>query len=134
VSATQQQRQELNAMAFLFKVNVLLYTVAPVVLIPCWAYYEDNWWLLFGIPVSYMGSLSAAFRAKLVILFSLLCVGVWLGVGFSIHQYITFFFFCAWWGAIFFRWANELLQMAEETRKKTANQSASENPEIAEAR
>ena len=44
----------------IFKIFVLLYTVAPLILVPIWAYREHNAWLLAGIPVSYIASYSAA--------------------------------------------------------------------------
>src|SRR5438132_32936 len=77
----------------------------PLILIPLWAYHERNAWLLIGISISYLGSFSAAFNSKLIFLFLMLCIGVWLKAGFSFHQYITFFFFCAAFGYLFFELA-----------------------------
>ena len=100
----------------IFSILVLLYTIAPLILISLWAYRERNGWLLLGIPISYVASYSAAAGSKLVFLFLALCIGVWLKLGFSFHQYITFFFFCALWGYLFF-------ELAESTQNEYALQS-----------
>ena len=107
----------------IFNVFVLLYMLAPLILVPTWAYHERNAWLLAGIPASYIASYSAAAHSKLIFLFLMLCIGVWLKAGFSFHQYITFFFFCSLWGYLFF-------QLAESTQNEYALQSLIERPEI----
>jgi hypothetical protein len=107
----------------IFNIFVLLYSFAPLILIPIWAYHERNAWLLVGIAVSYIASYSAAARSKLIFLFLLLCIGVWLKAGFNFHQYITFFFFCALCGYLFF-------QLAESTQNEYALQSLIERPDI----
>jgi hypothetical protein len=107
----------------IFSFFVLLYTVAPLILIPIWTYHERNAWLLIGIPVSYAASYSAAAHSKIIFLFLMLCIGVWLKVGFSFHQYITFFFFCSLWGYLFF-------ELAESTQTQYALQSLIERPDI----
>ena len=107
----------------IFNTFVVLYTLAPLILIPIWAYRERNAWLLAGIPVSYIASYSAAAHSKLIVLFLLLCIGVWLKAGFSFHQYITFFFFCSLFGYLCFAWA-------ESTQNDYALQSLTEHPDI----
>lgn len=90
-----------------FHIFTLLYMLAPLVVIPVWAYYVGTWWLLLGIPVTYFAVFLAASKSKLIYLFTCLCIGVWFKLGFSIHQYITFHFLCATWGHIFFACAEE---------------------------
>jgi hypothetical protein len=107
----------------IFNVLVLLYTLAPPALVSAWALYEHNWWLLLGISVSYAASYSAARGSKIIFLFLCLCIGVWIKNGFSIHQYITFFFFCALWGYMLF-------QMAESAQNEYAMQSLIESPDL----
>jgi hypothetical protein len=107
----------------IFNIFVILYTIAPLILISLWAYRERNGWLLLGIPISYAASYSAAAGSKLIFLFLALCIGVWLKLGFSFHQYITFFFFCALWGYLFF-------QLAESTQNEYALQSLIERADI----
>jgi hypothetical protein len=107
----------------IFSIFVLLYTLAPLILVPAWAYYERNAWLLAGIPVSYIASYSAAAHSKLIFLFLVLCIGVWLKAGFSFHQYITFFFFCSLSGYLFF-------ELAESTQNEYALRSLIERPDI----
>lgn len=107
----------------IFSIFVVLYTIAPLLVVSVWAYHERNAWFLIGIPVSYIASYSAAARSKLIFLFQMLCIGVWLKAGFSFHQYITFFFFCSLWGYLFFR-------LAESTQNEYALQSLIERSDI----
>jgi hypothetical protein len=58
-------------------------------------------------------------------LFFALCVGVWLKLGFSFHQYITFFFFSALWGYLLF-------ELAESTQNEYALQTFIGRPDIFE--
>src|SRR5947209_7551116 len=71
----------------LFNLFCLAYQLGPLILIPIWTYFEGNWWLLAGIPVSYLGSRSAAWKSKLFFLLRVLVIGNWIAAGFSIHQY-----------------------------------------------
>jgi hypothetical protein len=107
----------------IFNIFVFLYMLSPLILVPIWAYHERNAWLLAGIPVSYIASYSAAANSKLIVLFLVLCIGVWLKAGFSFHQHITFFFFCALFGYLCFAWA-------ESTQNDYALQSLIEHPNI----
>jgi hypothetical protein len=109
----------------IFNTFVLLYMLAPLILVSIWSYQERNAWLLIGIPVSYIASFSAAAHSKLIFLFLMLCIGVWFKAGFSFHQYITFFFFCSLWGYLFFK-------LAESTQNEYALQSLIERPDVFE--
>ena len=110
----------------MFNLLAVLYQIGPLLLIPLWAYHESNWWLLIGIGVSWVASFSAASRSKLFFLFACLCIGLWIHSGFSIYQYITFYFFCALWGYMFF-------QMAEVAEQEYAT-CLIENPELFDGR
>jgi hypothetical protein len=112
-----------GARKVMFHFLVLLYTVAPLFVVPAWAFYERDWWLLLGIPVSYAATYSATRGAKIIFLFLLVCIGIWIRSGFSIHQYVTFFFFCALWGYILF-------QMAESAQNEYAMQSLVESSDL----
>jgi hypothetical protein len=105
----------------IFNLLVLLYTVAPLFLVSPWAFHERNWWLLMGIPVCYVATYSATRGSKIIFLFLCVCIGVWIRSGFSIHQYISFFFFCALWGYMLF-------QIAESAQNEYAMQLLVENP------
>jgi hypothetical protein len=99
----------------MFKLFAFLYMIIPLIVIPYWAYANANWYLLFGILFSYFGSYTS-FSPRLkgfTPLFLLLCIGVWIGKGFSIHQYITFFFFCSLWGYIMAKIAEEYDQQSK---------------------
>jgi hypothetical protein len=56
--------------------------------------------LLLGIVVSYLASLCAQTKVFPFYLALLFCIGFWIRSGFSIHQYLTFFFLCAAWGHV----------------------------------
>jgi len=85
-----------------FTLFAIFYTALPLLLIPTWSYIQTNWWLLLGIPISYLGAFSAASRSKLIYLFLLFCLWNWFKHGFDIHLYTTFYFLCALWGCFFF--------------------------------
>lgn len=103
-------------MKSMFKLFAFLYMFAPLIIVPYWAYSNDNWYFLFGIAFSYAGSYSSfAPRLKsFIFLFALLSIGVWLKTGFSIHQYITFFFFCSLWGYLTAKIAEEYNQLSKK--------------------
>jgi vacuolar-type H+-ATPase subunit I/STV1 len=75
----------------------ILFAAGTFVAIPIWSYQQQNWWLLFGILFSLIGMISSGGITGLL---TCLCIGVWIKQGFSIHQYITFFYFCLLWGQI----------------------------------
>jgi hypothetical protein len=92
-------------------------------IIPFWAYHEHKWWLLIGIIVA---SLIAPQLEQLKPYAAggwCLCasVGFWFSGG--IHSYWTFFSFCAFWGCMFFR-------LAEDVQKEYAIQSLKNNREL----
>jgi len=108
---------------FVFNMLVMLYTIAPLLIIPFWAYHEHHWWLLIGIVVA---SLIATQLEQIKpytagALFLCATIGFWLYGG--IHSYFTFFSFCGLWGSMFFR-------MAEDVQKEYAIQSLKNNPEL----
>jgi hypothetical protein len=107
----------------IFNFLVLLYLIAPLFIIPLWAYHERNWWLLIGIVVASVVSPQLAQRKGHSIggLLLLACIVFWFFKG--IHNYYTFFSLCGLWGYMFF-------QMAEEAQREYAMQSLIENPEL----
>ena len=86
------QRRILTSLHLLF---TFLYGWAPLVIVPLLAYHYDSWWLLFGILFSYAGA-----AGQLSVLFAVVAIGFWIGNGFDIRQYLTFFFFCNLWGCL----------------------------------
>ena len=107
----------------LFGVYVMLYLVAPIVIIPIWAYHEGNWWLLFGIIVACVIAPQLAQRkghlfGGLLLLTSAL---FWYLMG--IHSYYTFYSVCALWSYMFF-------QIADNSQAAFAMRSLVESPDI----
>lgn len=112
----------------IFTILILLYTVAPIIFIPLWAWHERNWWLLFGIIVSAIGSQIARLliynKQKLNSIGGFLlfvCVLCWGLLG--IRNYYTFFPLCALWGLMFF-------MIADNAEEEYALQSLVENPDV----
>ncbi len=93
--------------AAVFASWVVIYSVAPLLLIPLWAWHEGNWWLLLGIVVSWLGLQSRSIAPLLLIW----VIGSWIRAG--IHSYFTFFPLCALSSSLLF-------QIAEETQKSFA--------------
>ena len=101
----QLDRTTKRVLGSIFLVFWLLYFVAPLLLVPIFAYSAGNAWLLFGILFSYVGTASAPSRSSVVTLATLGMIGFWLSQGFSIYQYATFYYFCALWGFLMYRFA-----------------------------
>jgi tetratricopeptide (TPR) repeat protein len=100
----------------MFKIFVMFYMVVPLILIPILCYYANNWWLLLGIPCSYLFSFFATMRnnnyggrwtSNLIYYFLIFCIVYWIRNGFHLYDYVTFFFFSSLWGTFFFKVADQ---------------------------
>jgi hypothetical protein len=78
-------------------ISYLIFYAGTFLVIPYLSYQNGNWWLLIGSLVSLSGMIASP---SIVGLYACLCIGVWIGQGFSFYQYVTFFFFCLLWGSI----------------------------------
>ena len=107
----------------IFNTLVMLYLIAPLILIPLWAYHERNWWLLLGIIVACLIAPQLAQRKGYFIggVFLAASFVFWISKG--VHNYYTFFSLCALWSYMFF-------QMAESVQMDYAMQSLVESPEL----
>ena len=85
-------------MKAIFGLFFVLYALAPFIVVPLLAYALGNWLLLFGILFSFGGSNSRG--VGVVGLLTCVAIGCWLKMGFDIHQYVTFFYFCSLWGCV----------------------------------
>jgi len=50
----------------LFAVCWFLYLLAPILIIPVWAYHERNWWLLLGIVASLIATQLAQLKGSFI--------------------------------------------------------------------
>jgi hypothetical protein len=107
----------------MFTFFALLYQVAPVVVVPLWAYHVGTWWLLFGIAFSYLGSALAEQYSRSIFLFGCYCLGFWIRNGFNSHDYTTFCFLCASSGYM-------LWHLADTVRTSCARQSLISSPTV----
>ena len=114
----------------IFNVLVMLYLLAPAVVLSFWAYRKGDWWPLIGIAVSWISTFWTANSRAIVYgskmtggLLFLVCILSWLALG--IHSYVTFLLLCALWGCVVF-------QMAEICQNDYALQCLTENPGLFE--
>ena len=99
-----------------FRVCFLFYLVAPVLVIPVWAYHEQNWWLLLGIVVASLIAPQLAQRKGSSIGGLLLLASLIFFFTKGVHNYFTFFSLCALWSYFFFQLAEAVqIQSAEHT-------------------
>jgi len=99
-----------------FSIFVMLYTHAPLIIVPIISIINKNWILLFGILFVYLFTYFAIWRNKsiggwkgnIIYWFTCLMFGWWVSGGFHFFEPITFFFFCAVWGDIMFTTADKL--------------------------
>ena len=115
----------------MFTIFVMLYMAVPIIAIPLLAYHADNWWLLFGIPFSYLftyfatwanNKYSGKWKSNMIYYFLIFCIVYWIRNGFHFYDYATFFFFCSLWGTFFFKVADQVqfdyaLQLLKEDTK-----------------
>lgn len=105
-----------------FMVFLMLYLVAPILVISFWAYHERNWWLLLGIIVACLIAPQLAQRrgssiGGLLLIASLIALFIK-----GVHNCFTFFFLCAFWSYLFF-------QLTEAVRIVCARQTLIDSPE-----
>lgn len=105
-----------------FTICFLSYLVAPVLVIPVWAYHERNWWLLLGIVVASLIAPQLAQRKGSSIGGLLLIASLIFFFTKGLHNYFTFFPLCAFWSYFFF-------QLAEAVRFESAKQTLIDSPE-----
>jgi len=120
-----------GARRIIFSILVLLYTVAPFIFIPLWAWHERNPWLLIGIIVSALGTRAAARliyneQKQYSIAAFLLIASIASWISFGIHSIYTFFALSGLWGVTLF-------MIADKAETEYALQSLLENPELFEA-
>jgi hypothetical protein len=106
-----------------FDLLSLLYMAGPLIFTPLWAYQVRNWWLLIGIPVSYLATASAGRYSRMIFYFGCYWVGFVIHNGFSVFHFTTFYFFCAVCGYM-------LWQLADTTRMACARRSLIDDHEI----
>lgn len=112
----------------IFNLLSLLYMAGPLILIPLWAYYVGNWWLLIGMPVSYLATASAGRYSPMIFYFGCYWVGFVIHNGLSVFHFhfTTFYFLCAVYGYM-------LWQLADTTRMACARQSLIDSDELYDA-
>lgn len=79
-----------------FNFFVVFYWLSPLIVVPIGAYFADNWWLLFGVLFSYLGSMTASM--KLIFAPILYCIGEAISRHWHFKDYDDFFILCMLWG------------------------------------
>ncbi len=119
-----------GARRIIFNILVLLYTVAPFIFVPLWAWHERNPWLLIGIIVSALGTRVAARliyneqkQYSIAAFLLIASIASWIALG--IHSSYTFYALSGLWGVTLF-------MIADNAEKEYAMQSLLENPGLFE--
>jgi hypothetical protein len=112
----------------IFNILVLLYLVSPFILIPLWAWHEENWWLLLGIVVAFVATRFAAnhtyHRMKQTAIGAILAgAAAYFLLSKGIHNYYPFFIVSALWGY-------GLFVLADRAQNRFAMKTLIENPEV----
>lgn len=90
-----------------FNIYVLMYTLFPIIFIPCFAYHYNNWLILLGLPITYLGVFLGGRKSSFPFYITLGLLGWWTAAGFHFHSFPVFFIVCLWWGYIWFQIADE---------------------------
>lgn len=96
--------------------SVIITVATPLIIVPFIAYKFGNWWLLFGLLAVLLGQFLGVLKKggySVIALATLFCIGLWMRNGFSLHQYVTFFYFCLLFGFISFGTMNEYQKRKE---------------------
>lgn len=102
-------------MKYMFKFFASLYLFAPLIFVPIWAYHNNNWILLFGILISYLGSFITAKGGKTLLIGIIIAIIVaWVSEGFHLATPYFFYLISYLWGSINFLWAESY----DQERKK----------------
>lgn len=80
---------------------VFSYTLIPYIIVIIFSIVFKDYWLLLGILIC---SISASY-SQIIIWGEMACLGYFLMGGFNFHNHVTFFFFCALWSGVFFRYS-----------------------------
>jgi hypothetical protein len=75
--------------------------------VPFFAFHFSNWWLLFGIVFSYIGSLSGAWKTHLPAYLMLYFIGEAIAGHYHFKDYDDFFYICMFWGYFWFQVAEQ---------------------------
>ena len=86
------------------------YKFVPLLAFPVLAYFEKDWFLLFSIPASYIGSLAAKHNYYTIpVLYLIFCGVVWIDRGFSNSPHVTFPLISMIAGFLFYRQAKGII-------------------------
>ncbi len=101
----------------------MLYILAPLLIIPLLAYFEQNWWFLIGIVIASIIAPQLEQVKPYTAGSIFLCAAAvsWFYEGF--HNCLTFSSLCGFWGCMFFR-------LAEDIQSQYAIQSLKKNPKL----
>lgn len=109
-----------------FRLLVMAYSLLPILAVPFLSWHAGNWWLLFGLVASYIGTFMATFRTKLIFLVTLVAIGWWLKNGLHPYDLTTFSFLCVLFGYLVF-------QMAESAQRRYVLDTLLESREVFDA-
>lgn len=78
-----------------------IYFISTIILVPLFSYLFDNYWLLFGIIFSYLGTIVKNNQiGKGFFIIIIMIIIYWLVNGFDFSDQVTFFWFSFLFGSI----------------------------------
>jgi hypothetical protein len=89
----------MKSMYYLF---LIIWIVAPLILIPFWSNIHDDWYFLIGIAFWFLGVFLAKNENKLILVITPALIIYWFIKGFHFSDYITFFYFSLMAGYVMF--------------------------------
>ncbi len=83
-------------------IYLILYVLVPLVLVPLYCYKTGNWYLAFGIPLYYAGFIISKYHQWIFLPIPIIfAIWFWYTFGFSLTNFVTFYFTCLMLGIAF---------------------------------
>ena len=88
----------------IFSISTFSYMIAPLILVPIFAYKYSNWYYLFGITFCYLSTfLEMRKTIKFIYAYCIFYLAwYWHDCGFHLDDYANFFGLCIFWGSSFY--------------------------------
>lgn len=121
---TQHRKILKGTPKFICNFFIYAYQIFPLILVAFIAYKYNNWYLLFGILISYFSTFLTSRNIKALWMAPFLFfIWYWYKHGFHLKDYLTFFYLCDVWGGFFY-------MMATGCEKEYAKNEVLNNPEL----
>jgi hypothetical protein len=93
--------RQVRKFTLIASILTIIFFASNIILIPICSYIAGNYWLLFGIVFSYLGSIDDIPNSrKLIVPLTLGVIIYWIVKGFYFFDFVTFFWFSFMFGKI----------------------------------